>query len=178
MMSFIKHPEYPDWTITHRFLVDSYPLLMLENDDQKIFISEGYYKNIIEFLLAISEPVEMWLEDPKKYLDEINYILHMGFISELGWAEGQGTFYGHLVQPEEFEAWKVDGAFLEEMERYQNYVGKPLNEAVWEVCVSSGSWRGSAKFIVQSSIQKMITLRRNFLAGETQLPEGVIAVSV
>ena len=171
------YPEYPGWKIAKRYLVDGYPLAMLEKDEKKIFLSEGIHKNIIEFLLAVSESSFEWNKEPEKFKNDINFIMHKGFISEQGRSHDQGIFYGYLVQPEEFEAWKVDPEFIEEMERYQKYTRQTLNEPVWDVRVSSGYWRQSANFIVQSSIEKIIRLKQNLIDGDTSLPEGVVEVS-
>lgn len=177
-MSYEEYPEYPGWKIANRYLVDGFPFVMLEKDEKKIFLSEGSHKNIIEFLLAVSEPSFEWDAEPEKYRNDINFIMHKGFISEEGWSHDQGIFYGYLVKPEEFESWKVDNGFLEEMERYQKYTSRTLNEPVWDVRVSSGYWRQSANFIVQSSIEKIIRLRQNLIDGDASLPDGVVEVFV
>jgi hypothetical protein len=173
----MEHPEYPGWIIKTRLLVDGYPLLLLEKDSAKIFVSDGPYRQIIEFLLNIAEPASEWLEHPQQYQQDINYKLHQGFASGKGWAEGQGTFYGHLVQPEEFEEWKADPQFVAELERYQQRSGRPLAQPIWDVAVSSGSWRGAARYIPQSSIERIIEVVRRTRLGTPILPEGIEVLS-
>ncbi len=86
----MTHPNYPDWSITKRLLVNGYPLLLLEKDDEKIVLSEGAYKLIIEFLPNVSKP---HLSSP----EDVNFIMHQSFTSDEGWAIS-GVFYGHLIQ--------------------------------------------------------------------------------
>ncbi|MDX2007955.1 MAG: hypothetical protein SFU83_22160 [Meiothermus sp.] len=159
-----------------RLLVDGYPLLVLRKDEKKIVVSEGYYKNIIEFLLNASKPSEPWAEERGGVkLESIDHLLHQGFVSGEGWALSE-VFYGHLIQLEEFAEYQQDPEFLEELERYQKRFGQPPNEPVWNVRVSSGSWRNSAQYIPQSSVHKIIKAEATLLLGKTLLPEGVSLV--
>ena len=158
-------PNYPDWNITKRLLVDNYPLLLLEKDNKKIVLSEGAYKLIIEFLLNVSKPHSSSLED-------VNFIMHQGFISGEGWAIS-GVFYGHLIQPSEFAEYQSDPDFIVELEQYQNRKGQVLNEPVWNVSVNSGDWRNAKQFMPQSSVQKIIEVELRLFSDASALLEGV-----
>lgn len=169
----MEHPEYPGWTVKTRLQIDGYPLLVLEKAGALIFVSEGYYRQIIEFLLNIAEPAKEWLEHPDQFRQDINFLLHKGFATGEGWAKGQGTFYGHLVKPEEFNEWQNDSEFVAELGHYQQRTGQPLSQPIWDVAVNSGSWRGAARYIPQSSIEKILEVIRRLRANESTLPEGV-----
>jgi hypothetical protein len=164
----MTHPNYPDWSITKRLLVDDYPLLLLEKDDQKIVLSDGVYKNLIEFLLNVSKP---FVSSP----ENVNFIMHEGFMSNTGWAIS-GFFFGQLIKPSEFGEFQSDPDFTIELEKYQIRTGQVLVEPVWHVSVSSGDWRNVATYIPQNSIQKIIDVEAQLL-GESTLLEGVQVLS-
>jgi hypothetical protein len=167
----MTHPNYPDWHITKRLLVDGYPLLLLERDTKKIVLSEGAYKLIIEFLLNVSKPHASSPED-------VNFIMHQGFISGTGWAIS-GVFYGHLIQPSEFKDYISDPEFSTELEQYQQRTRQVLNEPIWHVSVNSGDWRHAKQFIPKSSVQKIIELETQLVSARkrVRLPEGVQVLS-
>ncbi|MEY4529711.1 MAG: hypothetical protein RLZZ156_432 [Deinococcota bacterium] len=167
----MTHPNYPDWQITKRLLVDGYPLLLLERDTKKIVLSEGVYKLIIEFLLNVSKP-------HTSSFDDVNSIMHHGFISGTGWAIS-GVFYGHLIQPSEFKDYISDPEFNAELEQYQQRTGQVLNEPIWHVSINSGDWRHAKQFIPQSSVQKIIELETQLVSARkrVRLPEGVQVLS-
>lgn len=173
----MEHPEYPGFTIQYRLLIDDLPLLVLDRGDQRTCISEGRYRQIIEFVMAISSSAKEWLERPEAYADDINYRLHRGFITEEGWAEGEGIFYGHLVKPDQFAQWLCDPDFVAEMKRYERRTGKTPQEPFWDISVSSGSWRGAAKYLPKSSVEKIIAVAHNLHAGEWVLPDEVQVLS-
>ncbi len=161
----MTHPNYPDWNITKRLLVDGYPLLLLEKDNKKIVLSEGVYKLIIEFLLNVSKP-------HISSFDDVNSIMHQGFASGTGWAIS-GVFYGHLIQPSEFSEYHSDPEFSTELEQYQKRTGQVLNEPIWHVSVNSGDWRHAKQFMPQSSVQKIIEVESLLFSDSNVLLEGV-----
>jgi hypothetical protein len=165
----MTHPNYPDWSITKRLLIDDYPLLLIEKDDQRIVLSDGAYKNLIEFLLNVSKPHTSSPEN-------VNFIMHQGFMSGAGWAIS-GVFYGQLIEPFEFGEFQSDPDFTTELEKYRIRTGQVLVEPVWHVSVSSGDWRNVATYIPQSSIQKIIEVEAQLLSAEIILLEGVQVLS-
>ena len=165
----MTHPNYPDWNITKRLLVDGYPLLLLEKDNKKIVLSEGVYKLIIEFLLNVSKP-------HISSFDDVNSIMHQGFASGTGWAIS-GVFYGHLIQPSEFTEYISDPEFSTELEQYQQRTGQVLNEPIWHVSVNSGDWRNAKQFMPQSSVHKIIELETRLFHKKRLLLEGVKVLS-
>lgn len=169
----MEHPEYPGWTIRHRLLVDELPLLVLVRGDDLICISEGRYRQVVEFVLAIAGSAKEWQERPRDYADDINYKLHRGFVTEEGWAEGEGTFYGHLVKPEEYTQWLCDPDFVAELKRYEQRTGKTPEEPIWHISVSSGSWRGAARNLPKSSVEKLIGITRGLILGVLVMPESL-----
>lgn len=173
----MEHPEYPGFTIRYRLLIDDLPLLVLERDDRRICISDGRYRQIIEFVLAIASPAKEWLEHPEAYADDINYKLHRGFTTEEGWSDDAGIFYGYLVKPDEYAEWTCDHEFVAEMERYEQRTSKPPREPFWHISVSSGSWRGAAKYLPKSSVEKIIAVAHSVRAGEWVLPDDVQSLS-
>lgn len=169
-------PEYPDWTVEKRLLVDGYPLLLLQKDGRQIVVSQGYHKRIIEFLLNASKPHQPWAEERGGVkLESIDHLLHQGFTSGEGWGIS-GVFYGHRIRPEEFGEYQQDPEFVQEQGRYQRRFGIPLNGPVWNVGVNSGDWRNAAQYIPESNIQKIIELEQALLLGSTELPEGASLV--
>lgn len=169
----MEHPEYPGFIIRHRLLIDGVPLLMLERGDDRICVSEGGYKQIIEFILSIASGSREWLECPDLYGHDINYRLHRGFVTEEGWAEGEGTFYGHLIKPEEYTEWMCDPDFVAELKRYEQRTGKTPEEPIWHISVSSGSWRGAARNLPKSSVEKIIVITRSLILGALAIPEDI-----
>lgn len=164
--------HYPDWSIVQRILVDGFELVVLERNGQRRLVAEGYHASIIEFLLNAAKPHQPWAEERGGVKFEgVDHLFHQGFVSGEGWAVS-GVYYGHLVRPEEFEEHRQDPEFVEEQARYEQCLGKPLDEPVWQVGVNSGSWRNVAQYIPQSSIQKIIQIENALLLGDVKLLEG------
>ncbi|BAY35636.1 hypothetical protein NIES37_67180 [Tolypothrix tenuis PCC 7101] len=161
--------EYPGWKIYLRLLIDDYPLVVLAKDNELRFISEGYYQNIIEFLLPLAEPGEDFVfESGSTRVESIHNQLHQAFVS--GQEFGNGVIYfqlrsilGHDVA--------IEGAeFQQEIERYQQRTGYPPTEPFWYVSPNFAGWDGCGHYIPQSSINKIIQVTQQIKAGELNFP--------
>lgn len=164
-------PDYPGWSLARRLLVGGYPLLLLEQGERRLVISEGPYRQIIELLLNAAKPHEPWVSaHGATRIESIDHILHQGFVSETGWAIS-GVFFGELVRPAAFADWRDDAAFVAELARLRRRTGAEPGEPIWNASVASGSWRHAACSIPQRSIERLIELETILLSGRADLPE-------
>jgi hypothetical protein len=168
--------QYPDWRIYQQLLIDGYPLLVLEKDGEFLFTSEGYYQNIIEFLLPLSEPIEDYvIESGSVRVWSIHNQLHQAFMSGEGFADG--VIYFELQPIPEIGMASIDSELQQEIDRYQQQAGHRPTESFWHVSPNFAGWRDCGRYIPQSSINKMIQVSQQIKAGDLHVSEGVQILS-
>ena len=169
----MAHPEYPDWVLEQRLLVDGYPLLVLEKNGQRVFKSEGRSQEIIEFLLPLNEAGDDWehVRDNTRVWC-IHNQLHHAFITGSEWTDGQGNIWMTLFDPVVDFAEHECEEFLEFLEIHHKRTGQPLIEPIWHVACAW--WRAAFTYITKSSIEKIYQVKRNIHDGTSPLLEGVV----
>ncbi|MBD2496542.1 hypothetical protein [Nostoc sp. FACHB-280] len=177
--------EYPGWKIYLRLLIDDYPLVVLAKDNELRFISEGYYQNIIEFLLPLAEPGEDFvIESGSVQIESIHNQLHQAFVSGQEFVD-YGNIYFCLqpIPPSDVailqrNRFAIAGSeFHQEIHRYQQRTGHRPTEPFWYVTLNFAGWNGCGHYIPKSSIDKMIQVTQQIKAGELNFPEGVRLLS-
>ncbi|AKG21599.1 hypothetical protein IJ00_10210 [Calothrix sp. 336/3] len=167
--------EYPGWTIYMRLLIDDYPLVVLAKDNELRFISEGYYQNIIEFLLPLAEPGEDFvIESGSTRVESIHNQLHQAFVSGQEFVD-YGNIYFCLqpIPPSDVAIAIAESEFQQEIDRYQQRTGHRPTEPFWYVNLNFAGWDRCGRYIPKSSINKIIQVTQRIKVGELNFPEGV-----
>jgi hypothetical protein len=160
-----------EWTVKNHFLVDGYPLLLLERGSERMVLSEGRYAAIIQFFLPLAEPSdapEDWqpVGDNTK-IKNLHNPMYRAFVAEQPWTDGQGQIMFCLLDPvNDFAEHQTDPDFLE--------LATKTTSPIWHVNVAW--WRNEARYIPQQSLENILEFARLLLSQDFLDVEVISAI--